>query len=134
MMTKVSTMAERSLPAPAISPETEVFWQAAEQGRLLLRRCTACGRTHWYPRAICPHCLGDTEWEEAAGVGTIYSYTVMRRAAEPYVVAYVTLDAGPTMLTNIVGCDFDQVRIGQRVRLAWVPTEGGPPMPCFTLM
>ena len=126
-------MADRKIPAPTPSPETAEFWQAAAQGRLLLRRCTACGKTHWYPRAICPHCLGDTAWEEADGSGVIYSYTVMRRAPEPYAVAYVTLDAGPTLLSNIVGCDFDALRIGQRVTLAWVATEDGPPVPCFTL-
>eukprot|EP01037_Dinobryon_pediforme_P012411 gene12411-12497_t len=53
----------------------------------------------------------------------------MRRAPEPYVIAYVTLAEGPTMLTNIVGCDFDALRVGQPVRLAWVETQGGPPVP-----
>ncbi len=125
-------MAERAIPAPTPSPETEAFWQAAREGRFCLRRCTACGQTHWYPRAICPFCLGDTVWEEASGDGVIYSYTVMRRAPEPYALAYVTLAEGPTMITNIVGCDFDALRIGQPVRLAWVETQGGPPVPCFT--
>ncbi len=125
-------MADRLIPAPVAGPDTEAFWQAAAEGRFLLRRCTACGRTHWYPRAICPHCFGDTEWVAGPETGTIYSYTVMRRAPEPYAVAYVALDGGPTMLTNIVGCDFAALRIGLPVRLAWVPSEGGPPVPCFT--
>ncbi len=55
----------------------------------------------------------------------------MRRAPEPYAVAYVTLDEGPTMLTNLVDCDLDRLAIGQRVRLVFTPTEGGAPVPTF---
>lgn len=124
---------ERKIPAPTPSPEAQPFWDAAGHGRFVLPRCSACGRTHWYPRAICPHCFGDcNEWVEASGDGTIYSYSVMRRAPEPYAIAYVTLAEGPTMLTNLVGCDLDALRIGQAVRLRWISTEGGPPVPCFT--
>lgn len=126
-------MPERAIPAPAPTPDTEAFWKAAAEGRFMLRRCAGCGKTHWYPRPVCPHCFGDAdEWFEAAGTGTIYSYSVMRRAAEPYAIAYVTLVEGPTMLTNIVGCDLDSIRIGQTVKLEWRPSEGGPPIPCFT--
>jgi hypothetical protein len=56
----------------------------------------------------------------------------MRRAEIPYAIAYVTLDEGVTMLTNIVDCDLDTLRIGQRVRVVFKPTEGGPPVPMFT--
>jgi len=126
-------MAMRKIPAPKPNPETQAFWDATAQGRFLIRRCTACGKAHWYPRKACPFCWGEkTEWVEASGRGTIYSYSVMRRAAEPYVVAYVTLAEGPTMLTNLVDCDFDALAIGQEVRLKFSPSEGGPPVPTFT--
>lgn len=119
-------------PADA-NPEMAPFWQACTEGRLMLRHCEACGRTHWYPRAICPHCMADrTAWRDAAGTGTIYSYSHMQRAPEPYVMAYVTLAEGPTMMTNIVDCDPAAVRIGQAVKLVFKPTENGPPMPMFT--
>jgi uncharacterized OB-fold protein len=126
-------MADRSIPAPTPTAETELFWGAIREGKFLIRRCTACGRSHWYPRALCPFCFGDTEWSEASGDAVIYSYSVMRRAPEPYAIAYVTLAEGPTMLTNLVGCDLDALRIGQRVTLAPTPTEDGPPVPTFTL-
>ena len=126
-------MAERAIPAPIPTPETETFWQGMRDGKFLLRHCTACGKAHWYPRALCPFCFGDTEWREASGAGTIYSYSVMRRAPEPYAIAYVTLEEGPTMLTNIVGCDFDTLRIGQGVKLLPTRTKDGPPVPTFTL-
>ena len=126
-------MATRKLPAPRPSPETQGFWDAAAQGRFLVRKCGACGEAHWYPRNICPFCSsGDTKWVEASGRGTIYSYSVMRRVPAPYAIAYVALTEGVTMLTNIVDCDLDALRIGQQVKVVFKPTEGGPPVPMFT--
>lgn len=125
--------AERKFPSPLPNPETKPFWEAAAEGRLLLKRCRSCGEVHYYPRALCPFCgSGETEWRPASGGGTIYSYSVMRRAEVPYAIAYVTLDEGVTMMTNLVDCDLDAIRIGQRVRLLFKPTEGGPPVPTFT--
>ena len=124
---------ERKIAAPQPSPETQAFWDAAAQGKLLVKKCLACGKLHHYPRNICPHCFsGRTEWLAAAGRGTIYTYSVMRRAPVPYCIAYVTLDEGPTMMTNIVDCDLDTIRIGQKVKVVFKPSEGGPPVPMFT--
>ena len=126
-------IAERKIPAPQPNPETKAFWDGAAQGKLLLKKCQACGQVHYYPRAICPFCGSDrTEWQQASGRGSIYSWSVMRRADVPYAIAYVTLEEGVTMLTNIVDCDLDGIRIGQRVRVVFKPTEGGPPVPAFT--
>lgn len=124
----------RKLPAPIPAPESAEFWKAAAEGKFLIKRCTACSKPHWYPRAICPFCMSPkTEWIEATGRGKIYSYSTMRRAPVPFSLAYVTLEEGPTMMTNLVQCDFDQLSIGQAVKITFVPTEGGPPVPCFTL-
>ena len=123
----------RPLPAPEISPETQPFWQAAAEGRLLIKRCGACGEPHYYPRALCPFCLSaDTRWEEAAGTGAIYSLSTMRRGGDaPYTLAYVTLDEGPAVLTNIATDDHDALAIGQRVRVRFAPSDGGAPYPMF---
>jgi uncharacterized OB-fold protein len=124
---------QRAIPGPLPHPETQAFWDAARAGRFLIKTCGGCGKAHWYPRTICPFCCStDTHWVEASGNGTIYSYSVMRRADPPYVIAYVTLAEGPTMLTNLVDCDVDALAIGQAVRVAFTPTEGGPPVPTFT--
>jgi hypothetical protein len=123
----------RPIPAPRPGPETRRYWDAARQGRLLIKRCRSCGEPHFYPRPTCPFCFGDdTEWVTAAGTGTIYSFSIMRRAPVSYAMAYVTLDEGPVMMTNIVDCDFETIRIGQRVRVVFKPSEGGPPVPMFT--
>jgi uncharacterized protein len=129
---EVMTAKGRVIPAPPSSPEIQAFWDAAAAGRLAIKRCAACGQVHHYPRALCPFCGSDrTEWKDATGRGTIYSYSVMRRVPVPYALAYVTLEEGVTMMTNIVDCDLDAIRIGQAVTVVFKPTEGGPPVPMF---
>src|SRR5260221_10212645 len=123
---------ERKFAAPAVTPDTQAFWDAAAAGKLLLKRCLVCGEPHHYPRALCPFCGSDrTEWRDASGRGTVYSYSVMRRVPAPYAIAYVTLEEGVTMMTNLVDCDLDAIHIGQPVRVVWKPTDGGPPVPMF---
>jgi uncharacterized protein len=122
----------RKITAPVVTAESKAFFDAAREGRFMIPVCTACNKAHWYPRAICPFCASDNvEWREASGRGTIYTFSVMRRVKDPYVIAHVTLNEGPTMLTNIVDCDFDRVRIGQPVTVVFKETENGPPAPMF---
>ena len=122
----------RKIPSPIVSSETQPFWNAAREGRFVVPVCTSCGKAHWYPRAVCPFC-GSEEiaWRDASGKASIYTFSVMRRAKEPYVIAYVTLAEGPTMMTNIVDCDFDVLAIGQPVAVTFKDTESGPPVPMF---
>jgi uncharacterized OB-fold protein len=123
----------RRMPAPQPSAETQAFWDAAKQGRLLLRRCNACGEVHFYPRTICPFCFSDdTAWLKSKGLGTVYAFSVMRRGP-PFALAYVTLDEGPTMMTNIVDCDLDALRIGERVRVVFKEADRDYRIPVFTL-
>ena len=122
----------RAIAGPQPDPETQSWWEACGDGRLSVRHCKACGQNHFPPRTICPYCFSDdTEAREVAGTGQIYSFSVMRRAAKPYVLAYVTLDEGPTVMTNIATPDLDAVRIGQRVRVTFEPTDTGYKLPVF---
>ncbi|MCY1330815.1 hypothetical protein D9M68_338750 [compost metagenome] len=124
---------DRPLGAPVIDAANEPFWRAAAQGSLLIGHCPACGKHHWYPRPLCPYCLSDTEWQQASGHGTVYSISVTRKAGPiAYAIAYVRLEEGVTMLTNIVDADLDAVRIGDRVRVCFKPAEGGHMVPMFT--
>lgn len=128
-------MVGRAIPSPVIDAESAPFYAAAREGRFLIRRSTATGLFHWYPRALCPFSLTPTEWVEASGAGEIYSYSVMRRADPPYAIAYVRLAEGPVMLSNIVESDFDALAVGQTVELVFVPTAGeGVPVPCFRVV
>ncbi len=123
----------RRIPAPAQNLESKPFWDAAKEGRFLIKHCTACGEPHWYPRNLCPFCFSpETVWQESPGEGAIYTFSVMRHNTPvPYAIGYVTLDEGVSLLTNFVDCDLDTLRIGQRVKLKWTPTTDGNP-PAFT--
>lgn len=123
-------------PLLAHMPETQPYWSAARVGRLLLPRCTACGRHHWYPRGICPHCLsGAIEWTESTGAGSVYSHTTQPASPVPRVLAYVRLDEGVTLLARLEGAEPGGWRIGARVRVApqaegdEVPVPVGRPEP-----
>ena len=111
-------------PLPAVDPGTAPYWNALNEGRLLLKSCRACGKAHFYPREICPHCRSvNLEWVEARGTGEIYSFTVAHRPAgpafaqdAPYVIAIVELAEGPRMMTWILDAP-EAVAIGRKVRL-----------------
>lgn len=125
-------MSQRVIPSPPMSVENEAFWAAANEGKLMIPRCKDTGQFFWYPRNLSPFTLSNNvEMVEASGKGTIYTYSVMRRADPQYVIAYVTLEEGITMMTNIVDCDFDSVAVGQSVELDFYETENGQKVPVF---
>lgn len=128
-------------PLPTIDPDTAPYWKASTEHRLLIKLCAACGKHHFYPRELCPHCYSDAvEWVQAEGAGFIYSFTIARRPAgpsfkpdAPYVVAIVELDEGPRMMTNITGSPVDSIRIGQRVRVAYEDVSADVSLPKFVI-
>ena len=105
-----------------------------------LQRCPRCGHCQLYARAHCLACRGPVDWVTSAGLGTIYSFTVIRqnpsrsfRHLLPFVVALVDLDEGPRMMSNIVGCDPADVVIGARVRVRFEPVSEQAAVPLFEL-
>ena len=128
-------------PLPIVDPESAPYWSALKERRLILKHCRDCGRHHFYPRALCPHCHSDAlEWSDSRGTGSIYSYTVARRPAgpafkadAPYVVAVVELDEGARMMTNLVTDDVESVRIGQRVAVHFDAVTDEVTLPRFKL-
>jgi uncharacterized OB-fold protein len=137
------TLSEKVLPAPAplVNPEVKPFWEATAEGRLLLPKCLECASLIWYPRPFCSSCASTrVEWIQASGRGAIYSFTVNRRGqadlaayreAGVYVLAYVELEEGPRVMTNIVDCDPDSVSIGQQVEVVFHDTGQGTALPRF---
>lgn len=122
----------RKISAITRQPGMQPFEDAATDGRFVIPRCGDCGRFHWYPRMLCPFCFGDDiAWLPATGRGTIYSYTIMRKAEPPYAIAYVKLEEGAMMMTNIVGCDLDSIRIGAEVSVLFQAADNGPLVPMF---
>ncbi len=114
---------ELTHPLPHASWETRGYWEGAGRGEIVIQRCRTCGTVQHKPRGVCATDLsGDLEHIVASGRGTVYTYTITNqnqqlpfRDAVPYVLAYVDLEEGPRLLTNIVGCDPADVRIGQAV-------------------
>jgi uncharacterized protein len=116
------TVALRALPAP--DNASRHYWQRAAEGQLVVQRCTTCGEYQFYPRALCVRCAGETEWVDASGRGTLYTYTVIRQnrspafaALSPYAVGIVELEEGVRMMSNIVECDIDQLSIGMALEV-----------------
>ena len=126
-------------PIPIPDPATEPYWRSARAGKISLPRCLECGQAHFYPRAICPHCRsGKLEWIDAAGTGTVYSFTIVHRAPSPafaadvpYTVALVALDEGPHLMTNIVDCPPGDVAIGMKVAACFLALDDATGLPVF---
>lgn len=114
-------------PIPQARGEERPFFEAASEGRLAIQRCPECGNTVFFPRTVCPHCRrGTPESVDAAGTGTVYSFSIVVRSAihgyeddVPYVVVLVTLDEGVRLMANIVNVAPDDVRIGMPVRVTF---------------
>jgi uncharacterized OB-fold protein len=120
-------------PSPQGNPETKPFWEGAAQGKLLIKRCNNCREYHYFPRTMCPFCHSDqTAWVESGGEGKIYTYSIVRKSPRgPYSIGYVTLNEGPSLLTNFIDCSLDELRIGLTVKVVFKPTVGLP-LPFFT--
>ena len=115
-----------------VDGETDPFWAATGEHRLVLPTCDRCGHKIWFPREFCPECSSvDVSWVEASGRGTVYSYTVTVsgsgpwKEVAPYVLAFVDLEEGPRVLTNIVGCEPTSVTVGMAVQVVWDDTGEG---------
>ena len=133
-------MSDYKGPIPLPTPETRPFWEAARRHELQLRRCRACGRHHFYPRAACPHCLSaDLEWRRASGRGTLHTFTVVHRGQRdfplpaPYVIAIVELAEGPRLMSNLVGIEPDpaKIRIGLPVEVVFDDVTSEIALPRF---
>ena len=126
-------------PLPRIDEESRGYWEALARHELYFQRCRDCGTKRFYPRALCPRCLSSaTEWVRASGWGTVYSFTVTHqnqapgfREELPYVLAIVELDEGVRMMTNVVGCAPDAVRVGMRVEVVFDDVTAEITLPKF---
>lgn len=115
-------------------PSTQPFWEAAGRGVLLLPRCTGCGKHHWYPRPFCPFCQGTAiEQVPASGRGRLYACSALEREQPHNIVAYVELEEGPMLLTNLIDCTLDEAKIGAAVSVAFAPLASGHHLPVFRL-
>jgi hypothetical protein len=118
--------------------ESEPFFEATKDNKLLIQRCSSCGKHQFYPRKLCIHCgSSDVEWIEASGLGTVHTFTVIHqqglpgwREEVPYVAAVIDLEEGVRMTSNIVGCAPTDVRVEMPVEVTFV-NEGVYTLPRF---
>jgi hypothetical protein len=125
-----------SIPRPYPSPVSEPYWEGAKRGELLFQRC-GNGHAVFDPAILCRKCGSrDLTWERSAGLGTVYSWTVVWRPQQPsfvvpYAPAIVDMDEGYQILANVVGCDVGDLAVGQRVAVEFHPVSEGYALPYF---
>lgn len=132
-------MTEHLGPRPIPGPDDAPYWEALTRGTLLIQRCEACGTVRHPPHPRCGRCASATlSWVPATGLGTVYSFTIVRYAPNaelagsvPYVVALIELDEGPRLVSNVVGVDPDLVAIDQRVQVRFDRVGPDTVLPLF---
>ena len=118
------------------------FWDATKRHELTYQTCDRCGDVIFYPRRHCPRCGGaESTWRPSSGMGTVYTFSVVMQSRNPafqdlvpLALAYVDLDEGFRLMTNIVGVDDPTTDIvcGMRVKLRWEDQgEDGVSLPLF---
>ncbi len=126
-----------SIIEPAVTDLTRPWWNACREGRLLLPCCNDCGRYHFRPEVACTHCFSlNWEWVQASGRGTLYSYTAIHRAPvpgfkTPAVLAIVELEEGVAMLSNLVRCAPEELRIGMPLQVEFETISAEIALPRF---
>lgn len=114
-------------PLPRPSAESQPFWDAAREHRLMLQKCKACGKFRFPPSQRCVHCLsGDHEWTEVSGTGKVFSFVTYHRLYHkgwdgelPYVVAVIELDEGPRLVSTVANCKADDVACDMKVKVVF---------------
>lgn len=113
------------------------WWDALAKGELPIQRCKACGVLRHPPRPMCGACQS-VEWDHvpAKGGGTVYSYTVLHHPKfpgydYPLVCAVIELDEGTRIVSNVVDCAPEDVKIGMRVQVSVEAVDDKLTLPLF---
>ena len=120
-------------------PDTEPFWEATKRHELVYQ-VNDCGEVVFYPRKYCLACGSEnTDWRVSKGEGEVYTFSVVMQSRHPafadlgpYAVAYVDLDEGFRIMTNIVGVanPVEDIHCGMRVKVRW-EDQGEVSLPMF---
>ena len=116
-----------TMPPPMVDADTAAWWQATAEHRLTVQRCGDCAVPRHPPAPICPACRGSAiDWQDLAGTGSVYTFTIVHRAVSPdqslpFVIAAIELDGGDgiRMISNLVDVDPAAIAIGMAVELVW---------------
>ena len=114
---------EYKLPIPVADEASERFFRGAKERKLMLLRCSQCGRHRLPGRERCADCWStNAEWVQASGRGKLYTFGIMHQqyqpafaGAIPYNFALVELEEGPRLVTSIVYCPNEELRVDMPV-------------------
>lgn len=130
-----------TMPYPQADPDTQEFWDACNQHRLVIQQCTNCKSFRFAPVAICYNCNSwDYENVESEGIGEVFTWTISHLPIHPAVeqaipfniVAVKLLDCGgATMTSNLVGVKNEDIKAGMRVKVEWDEVQPGVTLPRF---
>lgn len=122
---------------PTTTRDTEFFWNAVAEHRLVVQRCTGCGELRHPPRPMCPRCNA-LSWDtiESTGRGTVFSVVTPRHPVypwfdDPYFVAVIELEEGIRLVSNLVGVTAEQAAIGLEVEVCFERFDGDVVLPLF---
>ena len=126
-------------PIPTVDEENKPFWNAAKKHELSMQRCLRCGKFYYPISPMCPHCQNwGFEWVKLSGKGEIYSFIVVRRATNPafakeipYIVAIILTKEGTRMISNVVGCKPEDMRVGMPVEVVFEDISPEVSLPKF---
>jgi uncharacterized OB-fold protein len=125
------------LPEP--DDNNRPFFEGAQAGELRLQCCNRCEGWMYPVRQRCQHCgATDLAWRTASGRGTLYSHARLKRVYHPrhegrlpIILAWVDLDEGVRMPTNLVDCDPADAHAGMSVQVTFETFPDGGAVPVF---
>jgi uncharacterized OB-fold protein len=114
-------------PLPRPNRLSAPYWEGAKAHELRLQRCSDCGAWRFPPSERCGECLSvNYEWQAASGRGRVWSWIRMWQkyypafeAEIPYLVAYVELEEGPKIMTNLVGVSEEDIACDMAVEVVF---------------
>jgi uncharacterized OB-fold protein len=126
-------------PLPTPTRDSQAYWDGMKEHKFRLQYCTSCGKVRHYPRPVCPHCFSmASEFRDAPTGGTIHTWTVCHhpfdfffKAAAPYIVALVDMDAGVRVNAPLRGVSEADLKIGKRVTMQFETATKEVTLPCF---
>jgi uncharacterized OB-fold protein len=112
-------------PLPAMEGFAKEFYAWCKQRELRFQRCGDCGTWRHVPREMCAACGSwQWAWTRSTGRGTVFTWTTIARALHPafqtdtpYAPVVIDMDEGVRLLSQMVDCPPDQLRIGMPVEV-----------------
>ena len=139
MSTTYDTLPEK--PRPLTTPANEPYWPVLREHRLLIQRCSGCGKRRHSPRPMCDACYSmDYDWHEIDGNGTVYSWAITHHPFHPAFkrdVPYVTVTAelgdGIRIQAPLAGNDAGGLAIGAAVEVGFIDIDPALTLPALRL-